>query len=103
MPFVGIGQKIGYRVGRFFGIQFKRDGALTGDMEFYFGIAHWGSYFIPQLVSLRGIPYVVPVILVLLVGATFVLTRTSYGLHIYAVGGNAEAARRAGINVKMVR
>ena len=57
----------------------------------------------PQLVSLRGIPYVVPVILVLLVGATFVLTRTSYGLHIYAVGGNAEAARRAGINVKNIR
>ena len=57
----------------------------------------------PDLVSLRGIPYVVPVILVLLVGATFVLTRTSFGLHIYAVGGNAEAARRAGINVKMVR
>ncbi len=57
----------------------------------------------PDLVSLRGIPYVVPVILFLLVGATFVLTRTSYGLHIYAVGGNAEAARRAGINVKMVR
>ncbi len=57
----------------------------------------------PDLVSLRGIPYVVPVILVLLVGATFVLTRTSFGLHLYAVGGNAEAARRAGINVKMVR
>ena len=57
----------------------------------------------PDLVSLRGIPYVVPVILVLLVCATFVLTRTSFGLHIYAVGGNAEAARRAGINVKMVR
>jgi len=57
----------------------------------------------PQLTSLRGIPYVVPVILVLLVGATFVLSRTSYGLHIYAVGGNAEAARRAGINVNMVR
>lgn len=57
----------------------------------------------PDLVSLRGIPYVVPVILVLLVGATFVLSRTSFGLHIYAVGGNAEAARRAGINVKLVR
>ena len=42
----------------------------------------------PQLTSLRGIPYVVPVIFVLLVGATFVLTRTAYGLHIYAVGGN---------------
>lgn len=57
----------------------------------------------PELTSLRGIPYVVPVIFALLVAATFVLTRTSYGLHIYAVGGNAEAARRAGINVRMVR
>ncbi|CAB5239873.1 unannotated protein [freshwater metagenome] len=57
----------------------------------------------PQLVSLKGIPYVVPVILFLLVIGTFVLGRTAFGRHIYAVGGNAEAARRAGINVKRVR
>jgi D-xylose transport system permease protein len=56
-----------------------------------------------KLVSLKGIPIVVPVILVLLVGGTFVLSRTAYGRHIYAVGGNAEAARRAGINVKNIR
>ena len=57
----------------------------------------------PDLVSLKGIPYVVPVILLLLVIGTFVLGRTPFGRHIYAVGGNAEAARRAGINVKRVR
>ena len=57
----------------------------------------------PQLVSLKGIPVVVPVILALLVAGTFVLGRTAFGRHIYAVGGNAEAARRAGINVKNVR
>jgi D-xylose transport system permease protein len=57
----------------------------------------------PDLVSLKGTPYVVPVILLLLVGGTFVLSRTAYGRHIYAVGGNAEAARRAGINVKNIR
>jgi len=57
----------------------------------------------PDLVSLKGIPYVVPVILALLVIGTFVLGRTAFGRHIYAVGGNAEAARRAGINVKRVR
>lgn len=57
----------------------------------------------PQLVSLKGIPIVVPVILGLLVLGTFVLSRTAFGRHIYAVGGNAEAARRAGINVKNVR
>ena len=57
----------------------------------------------PALVSLKGIPIVVPVILGILVVGTFVLGRTAYGRHIYAVGGNAEAARRAGINVKNIR
>lgn len=57
----------------------------------------------PDLVSLKGIPNVVPVILLILVIGTFVLGRTAFGRHIYAVGGNAEAARRAGINVKRVR
>ncbi|WP_422773207.1 sugar ABC transporter permease [Plantactinospora sp. WMMC1484] len=55
------------------------------------------------LVSLRGVPIVVPVIVVLLVALTFVLHRTAYGRHIYAVGGNREAARRAGINVDRIR
>ena len=57
----------------------------------------------PPLTSTRGIPLIVPVILLLLVIGTFVLNRTAFGRHIYAVGGNAEAARRAGINVKSVR
>lgn len=57
----------------------------------------------PDLVSLKGTPFIVPVILILLVAGTFVLSRTAYGRHIYAVGGNAEAARRAGINVKNIR
>jgi D-xylose transport system permease protein len=34
---------------------------------------------------------------------TFILRRTAYGRHIYAVGGNAEASRRAGINVDRIR
>ena len=54
-------------------------------------------------VQIRGIPYVLPMVGVLLIGLTFVLTRTPYGRHIYAVGGNAEAARRAGINVDRIR
>jgi D-xylose transport system permease protein len=54
-------------------------------------------------VEIRGIPYVLPMILVLLIALTLVLNRTSYGRHIYAVGGNAEAARRAGINVDRIR
>jgi D-xylose transport system permease protein len=53
--------------------------------------------------SIKGVPEVVLLLLVLLVGLNFVLSRTSFGRHIYAVGGNAEAARRAGINVQRVR
>ena len=54
-------------------------------------------------VEISGIPYVLPMILVLLIVLTLVLNRTSYGRHIYAVGGNAEAARRAGISVDRIR
>jgi D-xylose transport system permease protein len=57
----------------------------------------------PQISSIKGVPVVVAVIVVLLVVLTFMLTRTSWGRHIYAVGGNAEAARRSGINVAAVR
>ncbi len=57
----------------------------------------------PNLVNISGVPYVVPIILVLLVIGTFALNRTRYGRHIYAVGGNSEAARRAGINVSKIR
>ena len=57
----------------------------------------------PLRVSLRGVPIVVPLIVVLLLVWTFVLSRTAYGRHIYAVGGSAEAARRAGINVDRIK
>lgn len=49
---------------------------------------------------IQGVPWVVVVIVVLLVGLTFILMRTRFGRHVYAVGGNAEAARRSGIDVK---
>ena len=51
----------------------------------------------------KGIPIVVPIILAILIAGTFLLGSTAFGRHLYAVGGNAEAARRAGINVKRVR
>ena len=73
---------------------------ITGGAVFALNVERSNN---PTLVSLKGIPYVVPVILLLLVVGTFVLGRTAFGRHIYAVGGNAEAARRAGINVKRVR
>jgi D-xylose transport system permease protein len=57
----------------------------------------------PAVSSIKGVPLVVAILLVLFVALNFVLSRTSFGRHVYAVGGNAEAARRAGINIKNVR
>ncbi len=53
--------------------------------------------------GLRGVPWVVLVVLVILGGWTFLLARTRFGRYIYAIGGNKEAARRAGINLNRVR
>lgn len=53
--------------------------------------------------KVAGVPWSIPIVLVLYMAATLVLSRTRFGRYIYAIGGNAEAARRAGINVQMVR
>jgi D-xylose transport system permease protein len=53
--------------------------------------------------SVKGVPIVAPIIAVFLVIWTFVLGKTTYGRHVYAVGGNTEAARRAGIPVDRIR
>jgi D-xylose transport system permease protein len=57
----------------------------------------------PIIKSIKGVPIIIPFTLVFLLVLTFVLNRTSYGRHVYAVGGNSEAARRAGINVDWIR
>ena len=51
----------------------------------------------------RGLPYVALVVGGLFIFWTYVLNRTRFGRHIYAVGGNQEASRRAGINVDRVK
>jgi D-xylose transport system permease protein len=51
----------------------------------------------------RGVPLVGLVVLFLVVLGAYVAGRTTFGRHVYAVGGSAEAARRAGINVKLIK
>jgi D-xylose transport system permease protein len=51
----------------------------------------------------EGVPIVVPIVLVILWIGTFVLDRTRYGRYLYAIGGNAEAARRSGVKVMLIR
>lgn len=54
-------------------------------------------------VVLEGMPYAIPVDIAMLAAGSFILTRTKAGRYIYAIGGNAEAARRAGVNVNRYR
>jgi D-xylose transport system permease protein len=51
----------------------------------------------------RGVPFALLLVVAMLLILTFLAKRTTFGRHVYAVGGNAEAARRAGINVKRIR
>jgi D-xylose transport system permease protein len=57
----------------------------------------------PGYHPIQGMPIVVPFVVVILFICTFMLDRTRYGRHLYAVGGNPEAARRAGIKVAKIR
>ncbi len=52
---------------------------------------------------LEGVPIAVPVVVAIVVTLHFLLERTSWGRHVYAVGGNVEAARRAGISVTWIK
>jgi len=61
-----------------------------------FGAVYWAN-------QERGFPFAFLFVIVLLVFWTWVAERTAFGRHVYAVGGNAEAARRSGINVNRIR
>src|SRR5439155_26428622 len=50
-----------------------------------------------------GVPLVGLIVLFLVVLGSYVAGRTTFGRHVYAVGGNAEATRRSGVNVKLIR
>jgi D-xylose transport system permease protein len=57
--------------------------------------AHFGT--------IEGVPYIIPIVLVVLIASTVLLQRTKFGRYVYAIGGNPEAARRAGVRVSAVR
>jgi D-xylose transport system permease protein len=55
------------------------------------------------LVPIRGLPWVVLIVLGVLAMWTLLLSRTKFGRYVYAIGGNAEAARRAGVRLATIR
>jgi D-xylose transport system permease protein len=56
-----------------------------------------------NLTPLKGMPWVIPFVIIVLMLWTWLLSRTRLGRYIYAIGSNPEAARRAGINVNRVK
>ena len=81
-------------------VKFVSLAVITGAAVWYLSIERSRNVF---LVSLKGVPIVVVVIVVLLLVLSFMLSKTGWGRHVYAIGGNAEAARRAGINVRLAK
>ena len=73
--------------------------AVAGVVVVLIGNTNRGRF----LLVVRGVPWVVLVVLVVVVIYSFMLGRTRFGRYIYAIGGNAEAARRAGINLNRIR
>ena len=53
--------------------------------------------------TIEGVPYIIPIVLVVLAASTALLQRTRFGRYVYAIGGNPEAARRAGVRLPIVR
>jgi D-xylose transport system permease protein len=56
-----------------------------------------------SLVKVEGIPWVIPIVVFVLGALTLLLQRTRFGRYIYAIGGNPEAARRAGVSLTAIR
>ena len=73
--------------------------AIAGVIVVLIGNTNRGRF----LLVVRGVPWVVLVVLVVLVAWSFLLGRTRFGRYVYAIGGNAEASRRAGINLNRIR
>jgi D-xylose transport system permease protein len=52
---------------------------------------------------IEGVPLIIPIVLAVLAASTLLLQRTRFGRYVYAIGGNPEAARRAGVSVPAIR
>ena len=88
----------------------RRAGLPTGNVifavirvVFYGGLAFAAVAVCNHATPRPGVPLVGLIILFVVVVFSYLAGRTTFGRHVYAVGGNAEASRRAGINVKLIR
>jgi D-xylose transport system permease protein len=79
------------------------NGGVVGEVAKFavFALVIFGATAV--LAADRGVPWALVILLAFIVGFDIITTRTKFGRHIFAVGGNAEAARRAGISVNGIR
>lgn len=77
--------------------------SLYGDLAKLIAVSAVVLGAMAVLASGRGVPLALLILLAVVVGFDVITTRTRFGRHIFAVGGNAEAARRAGISVSAIR
>jgi D-xylose transport system permease protein len=82
------------------GVPFRTTGEIMLRVVMLAVVSYAAAYFLNRS---SGVPNALVIFLVTLVVCDFVLRRTTFGRKIFAVGGGIEAARRAGINVAMVR
>jgi len=115
---LGVVLVAGYAVTTFLNNRRRRGNGLTSEPDLLWALKSGGLAVLvflvvlylsgerspnPERVSIQGVPIALVIILGLAIVLSVLLGRTRWGSHVYAVGGNAEAARRAGINVKFVQ
>jgi len=96
----GGAQLLGARRRRAAGLRSRPYGEIAVRSAAMAALAFAAAYVLNQS---QGLPLALVLFLAVLVIADFAVRRTTYGRQVFAVGGNAEAARRAGINVEWVR
>lgn len=105
---LGIGAALAYAASQFLG-QRKRLAAGLVAEPVYALVAKTALVTAAIVVAVailnsdRGVPLAAVIVIALMVLFTFITERTRYGRHIFAVGGNEEAARRAGIRVDRIK
>jgi D-xylose transport system permease protein len=88
-------------------VQRRRHGLPSGNMSL--ALLRLGLVAVVAFVAVaicnndRGVPFAGLLVVAMIAFWTYIAIRTTFGRHVYAVGGNAEAARRAGINIRFIK
>nr|WP_051074282.1 sugar ABC transporter permease [Effusibacillus pohliae] len=106
---VGWGLGMLAAAGLLYGVWNARRSRMAYGLEVGSPLAEWGKalfftaltfLFIALMNSYKGVPFPILLVALLAVMFSFLANRTTFGRHIYAIGGNSEAARLSGIPIR---